>query len=100
MTIGLITNPLSSILRQSFSRAKLDEGSVHKLFLPHDLGPPSFLISSLPFSRPREPVDELKADGIDLEALETPELTQSNGMKPLIKARSTGFLFYFTEVAL
>lgn len=31
--------------------------------------PPSFLISSLPFSRPRKPVDWLKADGIDLEAL-------------------------------
>lgn len=91
---------LSSIGRQSFFHAKPGGGIVHKLFAPHDLGMPSssFLLSSLPISHPRKPVDDLKADGIDLEALGTPEVTQSNGMKP--GSRRGQRDFFFIEVAL
>lgn len=93
---------LSSIGSQSFFRAKPGGGIVHKLFPPHDFGKPSssFLLSSLPFSHPRKAVDELKADGIDLEALGTPEVTQSNGMKPGSRRGQRDFFFYYRSCSL
>lgn len=57
-----------------FFAPSLVEAAFHKLFPPHDLGvlSTSLLFSSLPFSHPRKAVDDLKADGIGLEALGTP----------------------------
>lgn len=65
---------------KGFSRAKSDEGSVHNLsakllrfFPPDNLG---ISFSILPFFLPSSKTCMgTKADGIDLEALRTPEVT-------------------------